>query len=364
MIITKNVAQMRRELHRIPELGYELPKTLEYINRIFRDSGCRVLYPCVSSASVYFDFGCQRTVAFRTDMDALAIEEKTGAEYSSQHKGAMHACGHDGHTAMLLALAQMLAKTKSCNNNILLLFQPAEETGGGAEMLVSSGILDRFNVSAAFAIHLWPGVEKGRAVSCKGAAMAGSREANVTFWGSSGHVSQKEDLADGILAAALFINAMSRSSAGGALCHFGVIEGGSVRNSVAERSSAFGTLRWLEESSKTAIHRELRKACEIASLETGCNYSVAFSKGYPCCINDEQLLMAAKKALKEDLFISDEMCFASDDFAYIANEVPSLYIKLGVGDTPPLHSAYFDFDDSILERGVELLWHLCNLEVH
>ena len=151
----------RRALHRIPELGDELPKTMDYVQDVLGTLGCEVLFPLDSAVCAYFDFGAADTLAFRAEMDALPIAEQTGLPFSSQHSGKMHACGHDGHMAMALELGRRLRGKENLPHNVLLVFQPAEETTGGARRLCETGVLERLRVKAVFALHLWPGLSAG-----------------------------------------------------------------------------------------------------------------------------------------------------------------------------------------------------------
>ena len=166
----------RRALHRIPELGDELPKTMDYLQDVLGTLDCEVLFPLDSAVCAYFDFGAADTLAFRAEMDALPIAEQTGLPFSSQHSGKMHACGHDGHMAMVLELGRRIRTKQVLPHNILLLFQPAEETTGGARRLCETGVLELLRVKAVFALHLWPGLSAGTIAGLPGAMMARSAE--------------------------------------------------------------------------------------------------------------------------------------------------------------------------------------------
>ena len=151
----------RRALHRIPELDRDLPKTMEYLRSSLSSLKCKVFSPIPSALCAWFDFGAEEAIAFRADADALPITERSSKDYASQHPGRMHACGHDGHMAILLELARRLDKKESLRYNVLLVFQPAEETTGGAKDICKTGIFKKYKVDAIFALHLWPGLEAG-----------------------------------------------------------------------------------------------------------------------------------------------------------------------------------------------------------
>ena len=177
----------RRALHRIPELGDELPKTMDYVQDVLGTLDCEVLFPLDSAVCAYFDFGAADTLAFRAEMDALPIAERTGLPFASQHSGKMHACGHDGHMAMVLELGRRIRTKQALPHNILLLFQPAEETAGGARRLCETGVLERLRVKAVFALHLWPGLSAGMIAGLPGAMMARSAEVTFTAEGRCAH---------------------------------------------------------------------------------------------------------------------------------------------------------------------------------
>ena len=176
----------RRALHRIPELDDQLPETTAYVRTVLEGLPCQVSAPIPGSVCAFFDAGKPETVAFRADLDALPVSECTGLPWASVHPGKMHACGHDGHTAMMLALAEFVgAHLDALPRNVLFLFQPAEETTGGALRLCQSGILSRHGASRVFGLHLWPGLPAGQVYTRPGAMMARANEVTVTITGKS-----------------------------------------------------------------------------------------------------------------------------------------------------------------------------------
>ena len=183
------VVEYRRALHRIPELDDRLPETCAYVHSALASFELEAFSPIPSSVCAYLDAGKAETVAFRADMDALPVEEATGLDFSSENSGAMHACGHDGNTAMALALAEYAAARRAAlPRNVLFLFQPSEETTGGAEKLCDTGILERYRAARVFAMHLWPKLEQGRVYCRPGPIMARSNEVTVRFTGKSVYI--------------------------------------------------------------------------------------------------------------------------------------------------------------------------------
>ena len=182
----------RRALHQIPELDRQLPQTMDYLRGALSGLKCRVFSPMASSLCAWFDFGQKEAIAFRADADALPITERTKAPYASRNPGCMHACGHDGHMAILLELARRLDKKDKLSHNVLLVFQCAEETTGGARDLCATGIFKQYHVEAIFAMHLWPGLPAGMVASRLNEMMSRSCEVKVDIYGKSAHIARAE----------------------------------------------------------------------------------------------------------------------------------------------------------------------------
>ena len=201
-----------------------------------------------SALCAWFDFGAGSAIAFRADLDALPIEEKTGAAYASKHPGRMHACGHDGHTAILLELARRLSRRKRSARNILLVFQPAEEATGGAKPICDSGMFDRYRVEAIFGLHLWPGLDKGKIFSRPGGMMSRSAELDVDLYGKSAHIGRSWEGCDAMEAACVFLQKayeLERSMPEEIprLLKFGHLKSGTVRNAISAHTRMEGGLR-------------------------------------------------------------------------------------------------------------------------
>ena len=178
----------RRALHQIPELDKELPNTIAYLRQQLEGLNCKVFSPMPGALCAFFDFGAKEAIAFRAEADALPITERTGVSYASRHLGRMHACGHDGHMAILLELARRLSKKEKLDHNVLLVFQPAEETTGGARDICKTGLFKLYKVAAIFGLHLWPGLEKGSIGCRKNEMMARTCEVKVDIYGKTTHI--------------------------------------------------------------------------------------------------------------------------------------------------------------------------------
>jgi len=351
----------REALHRIPELSFDLPKTTAYVKHSLSALGCQVFSPIDGAVCAWFDFGRDDAIAFRADMDALPVTETTGAAYASTHPGRMHACGHDGHTATLLELARRLDTKESLKHNVLLIFQPAEETFGGAKPICDTGILDTYNVQAIFGLHLWPGVPKGVVASRKGAMMSLSGELTVDVTGQSAHISKPHEGKDALWAAMEFYRRARALEASlppeiPRLLNFGKMESGTVRNVISNHTHLEGTLRTFDSTLFDSMHQQLLQFAREIEADTLCGFTVSLSDGYPALLNPEDLYDRVNALYP--LFELPEPNMGTEDFSWYQQYVPGLFFFLGVGDTPALHSGDFDFDSNVLLKGAELFEHI------
>lgn len=353
----------RRDLHMIPEPGSEVTKTRSYIHSVLKKMNCRIIPAAQNGICAFFDFDRPDTAAYRSDMDALPMTESGDLSYASKHPGFMHACGHDGHMAALLGLAYIINTLNNAPCNILLIFQPAEETTGGAKMICDSGILKDYNVKRIFGIHLWPGLEAGRPASRPGVMMAGSCEVTVTATGKSIHCAEAAEETDAIRALCDFldrsyslprvkISAMPSDMS--CLLRFGKIYGGSARNTVADHAVLEGTLRCLAEDKLKNIFDELRKIAFVCEKKHGCTMEIAGSEGYLPVYNDPSLYDEISSALGKDYLALCSPVMLAEDFSFYQRQVPGIFFFLGTGEQKPLHSNDFDFDEGILVDAVEL----------
>lgn len=332
--------QHRRCLHEIPELDKALPKTTAYVKSVLEKLPCEIFAPAEGALCAYFDLGKRETIAFRADMDALPITEETNAPYASIHPGIMHACGHDAHMAIVLALAENLQGAKS---NVLLIFQPAEETTGGAKAICQSGVLEKYNVTRIYALHLWPDAPKHSvSASCRG-MMARSSEVTVEFFGKSAHIAKSGQGDDAVLAAAEFLLTAKKLEFSGVL-GFGKMQGGTVRNAVSDYARLEGSLRCHDDAVFADVLARLRGLLPASAV-------LSVSEGYPPMENDAALLEQAKKLYPIE---PADASFLTDDFSEFLRVVPGVYFRLGLGGGA-LHTPNFDFDEAVLQTGFQLL---------
>ena len=338
----------RRVLHRLAEEGFCEFETKKYILNALKPLGCGVYEIGETGVIAYFDFGKSTAAAFRAEMDALPLQERTGLGFASENEGFMHACGHDGHMAILLEFAERVP-FEGALCNVMCVFQPAEEKRGGAETIVLSEEYKRLKPDRAFAIHLRPWLEKGKLFSKAGAICAGSSEIEATFPGDAVHITELR-YSDAIEKMARFYLDIKTAAEEEIFLRFGKMMCGTAGNVTPLSAELFGTARYFSQDE--------RKKCE-SLLSAAENYGGTYkmTEYAPPVINDEELFrLSGCGTLREPL-----LC--ADDFSvYGLRGARALYMLLGTGETPPLHSPYFDFDDDILSVGTEKFIAICKNE--
>lgn len=365
-------AAHRRELHQIPETSYEEFKTKEYILSVLKDLNCEVIEVLSTGVCAWFNKGKEKTVAFRADMDALPIQEETGLPFASKHPGKMHACGHDGHMAILLGFAEELSQLpdSAFKNNVLLVFQPSEETVGGADPICKSGIFEKTNTKGIFGTHVYPFLAKGAIGSRPKEFMACCSEVTMTVRGKSTHCAEPNKGIDSVeIAAELLcrLYKMEREEIDPKeyrILKFGLFQGGTVRNILPEITVMKGSYRsFYPEVFNFMIDRTNEI---IKELETkfGCTIEFEHTDGYPALLNDEGMFNTLKETLSNDFeFVQYEEPFMiAEDFAFYCKKMPGCFMYLGTGTGIALHNCQFDFDEEILQNGIQAYLKLMNIE--
>jgi amidohydrolase len=357
------LTKWRRDLHRIPELGFDLFKTHAYIKEALEEMGYVTRTVAKTGLVAIREGQSGKTVAFRSDMDALPVSEHTGRDFKSLHDGRMHACGHDGHMAMLLGFARHVADLPRVNDSVMFIFQPAEEGPGGAKVIIDEGLFERTKVDAIFGIHLDPGLDKGLIGLREGPMFARNGEFTITVRGKSGHAAMPHLSHDAIAVAGHLITQyhmiVSRSvdPLKQAVLTIGTVHGGEARNIVANTVTFEGTIRAFDD----AVYHAIKNRIEAVNKGLEEAYSVSIDFGfidyYPVLRNDPALVRMITPALMpEDITDITPFMFA-EDFAFYQQVVPGVFSMLGVRDEGrgfihPLHSDAFDFDEDVLARGV------------
>lgn len=355
----------RRALHQIPEVGQQEFKTQAYILkqlrqlapddlRVFADTGVR---------AVFKGNGNGRVIAFRSDIDALPVKEETGRCYASQHEGYMHACGHDGHMANLLTFAAWLSAHRSeLVDDVVLLFQPAEETVGGAKRMIDEGALENPHVDVIYGMHMMPDIPKGCIASCAGPIMAQTCEMDFVIHGQSAHGATPHLGRDAITAMAhlltLFQTTVARSvdPCQQALITIGKIRAGEQRNILASTAQMEGIVRTFSNQVYEALEARIRD--DLKGIDAAFGVETEFIKRvyYPCVENDAAEFERVK-ALLGDRFLQAKPRMTAEDFSYYQLSVPGVFVFCGCMDdehSAPLHASTFDFDEEALLPGLAL----------
>lgn len=358
--------RLRRELHQIPEEGFELPKTHAYIVNYLEELGYKPETVCNTGVILYIKGdNNDNAIAFRADMDALCIIEEAAHDYVSINHGWMHACGHDGHMTMNLLLAKYLADyPQERKRSVLLIFQPAEEGPGGAKPMIEAGIFKKYPVKAIFGYHLFPFLEEGLLGTKAGPMMAQNSEFFITVHGVSGHAAEPQRSMDAIVASASLITCLqsivSRNTnpMESVVISIGLLNGGTRVNVVADEVKLGGTIRSFSDKGHQKLHRRIGEVVKGVELTHGCNIELEFVEMYPPVVNDERLYEIFEELTSKDKRVKFRKVMLSEDFAYFQKEVPGLYIGLGTGNEAKgfnknLHTAEFNFDEVVLLKGME-----------
>ena len=368
--ITPEMLKWRHSIHSKPEIAYQEKDTSDFISKKLREFGIEVHQGIGKTGVVGIIKGknsnSERAIGIRADMDALPITEKTNLPYTSKNEGAMHACGHDGHSTMLLGAAKYLAETRNFYGTVYCIFQPAEEGGNaGAKAMINDGLFKKFKIDTVWGIHNWPGIPLGQAVIHEGFAMAGGDIIVFTIEGKGGHAAQPQYSNDPMIAAGFTITALQSLISRqldpfkNAVLSLTKIEGGSAFNVIPDSVTIGGTLRSTNEQTRNDMLKKIKKVASNACEISNCKVNIEIRPGYPSTINDEKSAKLATEIFKNtfgDSFINIEETptMGSEDFSYMLKEKPGAYIWLGAGeDAEKLHSAHYDFNDALLPIGAE-----------
>ena len=389
--LMKKVIAWRHNLHQYPELSNREYKTSKKVATHLQSLGIEVETGIAYTGVVGLIKGGLPgpTIALRADMDALPVEEKTGlpfaskerAKYSGQNVGVMHACGHDAHVAILMGVAEFLAKNKeNLEGNIMLIFQPAEEgppegENGGAKMMLEEGIFDRYNPEVIFGLHVGNGPH-GYVGLTPGPAMAAASAYRITIKGVQAHGSRPWDSIDPIMATSQLIEGLNTIVSrriniinNPAVVSVGTVKAGTRNNIIPEESEIMGTIRTFDPELRAEIYDEIRQIAAGVALGTSAEIDVEFDVGgfYPVTFNNldlvEKLSPSLKEATNNKFAINNSPSTGAEDFSYFSQEIPGLYFWLGVNapgvmEAPGNHSPYFVVDDGALDEGLKSLIYL------
>lgn len=365
------LAAIRHDLHRHPELLFDLPRTSGIVARELAALGFAVTTGIAGSGVVgtLSNGTGRKSLGLRADMDALPIHEKTGLPYASTAPGKMHACGHDGHTATLLGAARYLAETRNFDGTIHLIFQPAEEDIGGAKRMIEEGLFKRFPCDAIYAFHNMPGFPACQFMVKPGAMMAAVDMAKATITGIGGHGAVPHKAVDPIVAASAVVLALqtivSRNidPAEAAVVTVGAFNAGTFCTIIPEEAVLDIGIRSCSPKVRDELARRIPELIEAQAAAYGCRAKVDYEFSYPATINSEAETTIARSVAVElrggaAILDLDRPFMVSEDFAFMLEHVPGCYFMLGNGDGPEdrmLHDPHYDFNDRLLVEGA-VIW--------
>jgi amidohydrolase len=366
--LTAQLIEWRRDFHRHPEIAYEEHRTSSVIRKFLESLGLPVkAYAKTGLRAVLEGRPGGGTVALRADIDALPLKEKTDKDYKSEDPEATHACGHDGHMAILMGIAQLLCqRRKQLKGKVAFLFQPSEEKiPGGAKKMIEEGALE--GVDAIFGLHLWQPLPTGTVGIMKGAMMAQPDYFSITVKGKGGHGSMPQTTVDPILVAShLVVNIQSIVSRNvdplkPVVVSFGTVKGGTIYNVIPGEVSLTGTVRTFDSSLQSLAARRLKEITEETCKAFGATAEFKYEKGYPPLVNHEAMvdlvLDVVKKTLGEERIKDIDPVMGGEDFAYFLERVPGAFLFFGMGDGMefPHHHPAFDLDEKALPQAVLLM---------
>ncbi len=369
---TPDMTAWRRHLHTQPELVFDCHKTAAFVVEKLRSFGITDIHEGIATSGVVAIIegqGDGPTIGLRADMDALPMDEITGLEYASVIDGAMHACGHDGHTTMLLGAARYLAETRNFRGRVALIFQPAEELIGGAEVMVREGVLEKFDISEIYALHNLPGLPVGHFQTTPGPIMAAVDTATITIQGRGGHGATPHETADPVVAAVSIVQAiqtiLSRNHYAFDELVISVtqIHTGSADNVIPDTAWIQATVRSYDKDVQAMVIRRLEEICAGQGVSFGVEVSLDYEIGYPATINDPAKTAFACDVAREiagDAAVNDTASaeMGAEDFAFFLEKIPGAYLFIGNGDTAGLHHPKFDFDDEAAAHGASFFARL------
>ncbi|MBN9038164.1 MAG: amidohydrolase [Rhizobiales bacterium] len=361
------IAGWRRHLHTIPEILYDVHKTSAFVAERLREFGCDEVVTGIGRTGVVGIIrgrqGPGATVGLRADMDALPLSEITGKPWASTHPNAMHACGHDGHTAMLLGAAKYLAETRNFKGAVAVIFQPAEEGGAGGKAMVDDGMMERFGISRVFGMHNMPGLPVGQFAIRPGPIMAATSEFTIRIKGRGGHAAQPHKSIDPIVTAATMISALqtirSRTidPVEAIVVSVTKIHAGDAYNIIPEELEFAGTIRTLKKEVAEIAYERVRTICEGVAAAAGARVDIDIDVNYPVTFNhagetDFAVRIAQGVAGEPNVATGIQPVMGGEDFSYMLEARPGAFIFVGNGDTAGLHNPAYDFNDEAIPAGV------------
>ncbi|WCR10034.1 amidohydrolase [Paracoccus stylophorae] len=360
------ITAWRRDFHEHPELLYDVHRTAGKVADLLREFGCDEVTEGIGRTGVVGVIRGNsdskgRVIGLRADMDALPIHEQTGVEYASKTPGKMHACGHDGHTAMLLGAAKYLAETRNFDGTAVVIFQPAEEGGAGGDAMVKDGLIERWKIDEVYGMHNMPGVPTGTFAIKPGAMMAAADQFDITVTGKGGHAAKPHECIDTTLTAAQIVVALqsvvSRNidplkNAVISVCV--VSTDSTAHNVIPQVVKLKGTARSLEPGVRDQLEEGITRVATNVAAAMGATARVEYERGYPVTMNDDQATEWAADVARQiagDVNMDMQPMMGGEDFSYMLLERPGAYIFVGNGDTAMVHHPAYNFNDDAIPAG-------------
>jgi len=364
-----DIMAWRRDIHAHPELMYDVDRTAAFVAERLREFGCDEVVTGLGRTGVVGVIKGRRPAAdsdvkvigLRADMDALPIEEATGLDYASKVPGKMHACGHDGHTAMLLGAARYLAETRNFAGDAVVIFQPAEEGGAGAAAMINDGLMDRFAIDQVYGMHNGPGIPVGSFAVRAGPIMAATDSIDLVIEGLGGHAARPHKSIDSVLVGAQLVAALqsivSRTvdpleSAVISICEF---HAGNARNVIPQTAELKGTVRTLTAEVRDLVEKRVREVVAGVAQMTGAKIDLDYQRGYPVVVNHAAQTEMAQKIARDVAGAANvhdmPPLMGAEDFAYMLEARPGAFIFLGNGDSAGLHHPAYNFNDDAIVFG-------------
>lgn len=365
--LQEEITAWRRDLHRNPELQFDVHRTAGFVERKLQEFGCDEVVTGIGRTGVVGvirgTLGDGPAIGLRADMDALPLNEVSGKPWASTVPGRMHACGHDGHTAMLLGAAKYLAETRNFRGSVALIFQPAEEGGGGGNEMVKDGMMERFGIERVFGMHNMPGIPIGQFAICPGPIMAATAEFDIVVKGRSGHAAMPHMVVDPIVAASQIVLGLQSIASRNVHPLDSVVvsvtkfHAGDAYNVIPDQVALAGTVRSLRKEVAAEAEMRMRLICEGVATAHGATVEVHYDPNYPVTFNRPEEAafagaVAGEIAGEKNVDPNVTPTMGGEDFSYMLEARPGALIFLGNGDTPALHNTGYDFSDEAIPYGV------------
>lgn len=363
---TDEIAEWRHDFHEHPELLYEVHRTAGKVVEKLKSFGCDEVVAGIGRTGVvgviHGKKKSGKVIAMRADMDALPIEEITKLPYASKTPGKMHACGHDGHTSMLLGAARHLCETRNFAGTAVVIFQPAEEGGAGAKAMIDDGLLERFNIQEVYGLHNYPGIPLGHFAIKPGPLMAAADRIRIDIEGVGGHAARPHKAVDTVLVGCAIINALQHivsrnvSPLDSAVISITMFQAGNTDNVIPQTAHLRGTSRSLTPAVRDLLEKRVTEVVEGAAKLHGATAKLTYVRDYPVLMNDPDATEFAGKVAREivgdvNFNAATTPVMGAEDFAFMLQKRPGAFIFMGNGDTANLHHPAYDFNDQAIPVG-------------